>query len=40
MTGKSLSNKPEISGYIKTCVRLGKESKEIFEELSGVYGNK
>lgn len=40
MTGKSSPNKAEIRGYIKSSVRLGKDSKEIFKEVCDVYGNK
>lgn len=39
-TGKSSSNKAEIEGYIKACVRLGKDLKEMFKELWDMYGNK
>lgn len=30
ITGKSSSNKAESKCYIKTCVKIGKDSKEFF----------
>lgn len=39
MTGKSSSNKAEIRGYIKSCVKLGKNSEKIHKEQYDVYGN-
>lgn len=41
ITGKSSSNKAESKCYIKTYVKIGKDSKEFFfKELCDVYGNK
>lgn len=37
---KKMTGKPSSKGYIKACVRLAKDSKEIFEERCDVYGNK
>ena len=33
-----MDQKTEISSYIKCCIRLNTDSKQIFNELCGIYG--
>ena len=34
-----MDQKTEICSYIKCCIRLNKDSKQIFNELCGIYGH-
>ena len=34
----NMDQKTEIRSYIKCCIRLNIDSKQIFNELCGIYG--
>ena len=39
MVGKSIAKKEEIRAYIKTRSKIGCSLKQIFDDISAVYGS-